>query len=282
MQDVKLRNGKTLEEALAIIGTYKEPKKFLQDKYPYYKFGEYKERLDEALGIGGYEAIYSGYETFSFPYLENVVGQVLSKAECTISVFGEHGEVVFRASGIGTKEISRDKDKQQYQLLNNNGLFVQQAAFKSAAKSMNIFDCNSYDEEGSSEGHAVKNHQKSGTMTGQSFASNVQAKDRTAAGSGEKVVTLYRKKPLEKMRDDRNLGLPVYRLTGHEVIGNNLRHKESEVILYPNCYKKESDKINSLIMSQQGAYITMKVSDGICSDPEKYEKTFIFKGFVNR
>ena len=78
--------------------------------------------------------------------MENVVGQVLTKVTCTISVFGIGGEVVFKASGIGTKEISRDKEKVQYQLLNNNGLFVQQAAFKSAAKSMNIFDCNRYDE----------------------------------------------------------------------------------------------------------------------------------------
>ena len=51
MTEIKLRNGRTLEEALAKIGEYKEPKKYLQDKYPYYKFGEYKSRLDEAFEL---------------------------------------------------------------------------------------------------------------------------------------------------------------------------------------------------------------------------------------
>ena len=95
-------------------------------------------------------------------------------------------------------------------------------------------------------------------------------------------MTLYRIKPLEKIRDDRNSALPVYRLIGHEVIGNSCRQKECEVILYPNCYKKDSDKINSLIANQNGSYVTMKVSEGTCSDSDKYEKTFIFKGFASR
>lgn len=283
MNDIKLRNGKTLEEALAIVGAYKEPKKYLQDKYPYYKFGEYKERLDEAFGIGGYEAIYSGYATYNLPYLENVVGQVLTKADCTIFVYGENGEVVFKASGIGTKEISRDKDKVQYQLLNNNGLFVQQAAFKSAAKSMNIFDCNRYDEDSGHEGYNTKPQQKNGGNTAGNGNANVGVgSEKAKGGNGEKIITLYRIKPLEKIREDRNSALPVYRLLGHEVIGNSCRQKECEVILYPNCYKKESDKINGLIASKGGSYVTMKVSEGTCSDNDKYEKTFIFKSFASR
>ena len=207
MMELKLRNGKTLEEALAKIGEYKEPKKYLQDKYPYYKFGEYKSRLDEAFGIGGYEAVYSDYATFVLPSLENVVGQVLTKVTCTISVFGIGGEVVFKASGIGTKEISRDKEKVQYQLLNNNGLFVQQAAFKSAAKSMNIFDCNRYDEEGSNEGTSKSQQRSTNENVQQGRGQN--GNDSRKSNSGEKVVTLYRIKPLEKIREDRNTLLPV-------------------------------------------------------------------------
>lgn len=283
MQEIRLRNGKTLEEALSKVGEYKEPKKYLQDKYPYYKFGEYKERLDEAFGIGGYEAIYSDYEALSLPYLNNVVGQVLTKAACTISVFGADGTVVFRVSGIGTKEISRDKEKVQYQLLNNNGLFVQQAAFKSAAKSMNIFNCNSYDEEGGQEGYPSKAQQKN-TMDNHTNVeqASLSGEDKGKSGTVEKKLTLYRKKPLEKIRDDKNSGLPVYRLVGHEVVGNSCRRKECEVILYPNCYKKVSEQINALITTQGGSYVTMKVSKGTCSDNEKYEKTFIFKSFVSR
>lgn len=280
MMELKLRNGKTLEEALAKIGEYKEPKKYLQDKYPYYKFGEYKSRLDEAFGIGGYEAVYSDYATFVLPSLENVVGQVLTKVTCTISVFGIGGEVVFKASGIGTKEISRDKEKVQYQLLNNNGLFVQQAAFKSAAKSMNIFDCNRYDEEGSNEGTSKSQQRSTNENVQQGRGQN--GNDSRKSNSGEKVVTLYRIKPLEKIREDRNTLLPVYRLVGHEVIGNSCRQKECEVILYPNCYKKETEKINALLTSNGGSYVTIKVSEGTCSDTETFEKTFIFKSFVAR
>ena len=280
MMELKLRNGKTLEEALAKIGEYKEPKKYLQDKYPYYKFGEYKSRLDEAFGIGGYEAVYSDYATFVLPSLENVVGQVLTKVTCTISVFGIGGEVVFKASGIGTKEISRDKEKVQYQLLNNNGLFVQQAAFKSAAKSMNIFDCNRYDEEVSNEGTSKSQQRSTNENVQQGRGQN--GNDSRKSNSGEKVVTLYRIKPLEKIREDRNTLLPVYRLVGHEVIGNSCRQKECEVILYPNCYKKESEKINALLTSNGGSYVTIKVSEGTCSDTETFEKTFIFKSFVAR
>lgn len=280
MMELKLRNGKTLEEALAKIGEYKEPKKYLQDKYPYYKFGEYKSRLDEAFGIGGYEAVYSDYATFVLPSLENVVGQVLTKVTCTISVFGIGGEVVFKASGIGTKEISWDKEKVQYQLLNNNGLFVQQAAFKSAAKSMNIFDCNRYDEEVSNEGTSKSQQRSTNENVQQGRGQN--GNDSRKSNSGEKVVTLYRIKPLEKIREDRNTSLPVYRLVGHEVIGNSCRQKECEVILYPNCYKKESEKINALLTSNGGSYVTIKVSEGTCSDTETFEKTFIFKSFVAR
>lgn len=284
MTDIILRNGKTLTEALSKIGEYKEPKKYLQDKYPYYKFSEYKQRLDEAFGIGGYEAIYSGYETFGLPYMDNVVGQVLTKVECTISVFGENGNIVFRASGIGTKELGRDNSKTQYQMINNNGLFVQQAAFKSAAKSMNIFDCNRYDEEGGNEGGSSKasqkNHQTNAQSGGMGTAANT--KESAKPQSGEKVVTLFRKKPLETIREDRNSGLPVYRLVGHEVVGNNCRQKESEVILYPNCYKKEAEKMNALIANTTGSYVTVKVSEGTCSDNEKFERTYIFKGFASR
>lgn len=280
MTEIKLRNGRTLEEALAKIGEYKEPKKYLQDKYPYYKFGEYKSRLDEAFGIGGYETVYSDYATFVLPSLENVIGQVLTKVTCTISVFGIGGEVVFKASGIGTKEISRDKEKVQYQLLNNNGLFVQQAAFKSAAKSMNIFDCNRYDEDGSNEG-STKSQQRSANENVQQGRGQ-NGNDSRKSNAGEKVITLYRIKPLEKIRDDRNTSLPVYRLVGHEVIGNNCRQKECEVILYPNCYKKESEKINALLTSSGGSYVTVKVSEGTCSDTELFEKTFIFKSFAAR
>lgn len=280
MTEIKLRNGKTLEEALAKVGEYKDPKKYLQDKYPYYKFGEYKSRLDEAFGIGGYEAVYSDYANFILPSLENVVGQVLTKVTCTISVFGINGEVVFKASGIGTKEISRDKEKSQYQLLNNNGLFVQQAAFKSAAKSMNIFDCNRYDEEGGNEGSSKSQQRSTNENVQQGKGQN--GNDNRKSAAGEKVVTLYRIKPLEKIRDDRNSALPVYRLVGHEVIGNSCRQKECEVILYPNCYKKESDKINALLTNSGGSYVTIKVSEGTCSDTERFEKTFIFKSFAAR
>ena len=283
MTDIKLRNGKTLSEALAMIGEYKEPTKFLQDKYPYYKFGEYKQRLDEAFGVGGYEAIYSSYETFGLPFMDNVVGQVLTKAECIISVFGENGSVVFRASGIGTKELGRDTNKTQYQMINNNGLFVQQAAFKSAAKSMNIFDCNRYDEDGGHEGGAPKPQYKNSNVNNPGGAGNAsKGQPQSNTAGNEKVITLYRKKPLETIREDLNSGLPVYRLVGHEVVGNSCRQKESEVILYPNCYKKESDRINALLTNSSGAYVTVKVSEGTCSDNEKYEHTFIFKGFVSR
>lgn len=280
MTEINLRNGKTLEEALAKIGEYKEPKKYLQDKYPYYKFGEYKSRLDEAFGIGGYEAVYSDYATFVLPSLENAVGQVLTKVTCTISVFDIRGEVVFKASGIGTKEISRDKEKTQYQLLNNNGLFVQQAAFKSAAKSMNIFDCNRYDEEGSNEGSSKHQQRSNNENVQQGRGQN--GNDNRKSSSLEKVVTLYRIKPLEKIREDRNSSLPVYRLVGHEVIGNSCRQKECEVILYPNCYKKESEKINALLTNSGGSYVTIRVSEGTCSDTETFEKTFIFKSFAAR
>lgn len=284
MSDIKLRNGKNLEDALARVGEYKEPKKFLRDKYPYYKFGEYKARLDDAFGIGGYEAIYGEYETYGLPSLGSEVGQVLTKATCTISIFGENGNVVFKASGIGTKEIGRDTEKTQYQSLNNNGLFVQQAAFKSAAKSMNIFDCNRFDEEDGGTGDHIRFQQGKSNRNNQAgtIGKTSNGTDNKKSTTDEKVVTLYRRKPLEKVRDDRNSGLPVYRLVGHEVIGNSCRQKECEVILYPNCYKKESEKMNDLISNNTGSYVTIKVSEGTCSDNERYEKTFIFKSFDNR
>ena len=279
--EIILRNGETLKQALSKVGEYKEPRKYLQDKYPYYKIGEYVERLNQVFGIDGYEVAYSSYESIVLPGRPDAVNQVIGKADCTISLFGEKGDVVYRANGIGTKELSRDKEKTQYQLLNNNGLFVQQAAFKSACKSMNIFDCNRYEEDGDGSGHiktstaSSKKEDHKGNRDETSERSN--GKDNNT--KREKVISFYKTASLEKIRVDQQTDLPVYRFVGHEVVGKTCREKPSEVIMYPNCYKKETSKMNQLIECNRPGAVLLRVGDGVCSDTERFENTYIFKGF---
>lgn len=265
MEPIILRNGISLEEALKKISVYKAPTKFLQDKYPYYKYGEYEERIKDAFGVGGYEVLYHDFKCEALPCIEECVSQVICQCGCTISVFSKDGNVVYRASGIGTKELNRNTDKRQYQMINNMGLFVQQAALKSAAKSMNIFDCNRFEEDTTEP------------VTGQNTGNgNRKAND---TGKQEIVVSFLKKKPLETVRTDAQTNLPVYRLIGHEIKGNGCREKESEIILYPNCYKKEAEKINALLLSQDPVRVTIRASCGKCSDEGRFENTYIFKGF---
>lgn len=274
MADVMLRNGKTLSEALGQVSRYKKPVHDRQGK-PYYKYEEYRERMDNAFGSYGYEAVYSDFETIILPCIDETVNQVWMKAVCTICIYGENGDVVMRASGIGTKELERDSErKHMYLHANNMGFFVQQAAFKSAAKALNIFDCSRYDEESGENGSGASGQEKTGNGNNEGKGNKSSGSKKTA-----KEFVFRVDKQLDIIKTDTQTNMPVYQLTGYEFVGDGkYKEKPSKVILYPNCYKKHADRINRCISSVLPYGIKMKVSDG--KPEEDYEGVYIFKDFA--
>ena len=276
VKEVLLRNGKTLKQALEEVREYKAPVKKDYQGHSYYKFGEYKQRLDEAFGKDGYSVSYFDYETAILPCLDSSVNPVFLKANCRIAIYNEEGDVVMTADGIGTDEVERDKSKQGYLHLNNIGIFLQQAAFKSAARTLNIFDCNRFDnsESGSSGERNDKTMQSQKT---QARGTGGAAKD----GSGKKEtcdISLVVEQPLLIMSTDRQTGLPIYILEGRKIVSaDKCSERVSKVIMYPNCYKRDADRVNKMVDFRNCYRLSIKVTDG--KPEEAYENVYIFKGF---
>ena len=223
MSDIILKNGKNFKDALKEIQKYKAPTEKKNDRYDYYSYDEYTDTMNAAFGSDGYR---HSYDNFHITELSN--GQLLSSLSCTIEILDEQGQVCFTAMGIGTKENERSSDKEKYVFLNNLGYLAQQAAFKSACKSLFVFL--GKDKPAREDSGAVDNRV-------QEHGGNKDLLDIRIAVCGGML----------ELGNDRDSGRPRYKLICNPVVdGKEKTDNPIEVLFYPNQYMKNYNNYNGL------------------------------------
>lgn len=246
-------------EKLAKVAEYKKATNKLLGKYPYFKIEEYTERMNSVFGREGYEASYSMLPPVILPN-----GQVFLQCLCHMDIYHE-GKKQLSVEGIGSKEIPTN-DNGTFILLNNISHDVQFSAFKSACRELHIFGKGLEDEE---------------TDEGSTGNGSSQKESGARPQKEVKKLTFYVKDKLQEVRKDRRTEKAVYRMTAHLVSpdGKSCHEKQSEVLLYPNVYEKNANRMNQLLtMDERGMKISMEVT---CLEPGKgFEGTYALKAFL--
>jgi len=250
-----LKNGKELKEALIELREYVEPSK---DKLgnKYYAIEEYFAKMDSVFGVGGYEVSYSELTHMVLPS-----GQVVLTSKCHIAILAQEG-VAFSVEGYGSYEVPYSTETGKCINLNTAGVSCTVNAFKSACREMSIFGCRDVE---------VKGKNKSNKNTNASTSS-----------AAVKTRQFFLQKPLQEMWKDRE-GKPAYRMVAREIVGEQMIAGESEILFYPNQYKKNVAKFNDLVMRSndtKGFKIIIGVTD-VAADKSnsEYSGSYIFKRF---
>lgn len=271
MKNIILRSGERLEDALLKIREYKKPSSYLLDKYPYYKYCEYVERMESVLGPAGYQTCYE--------YLPEVLlpgGQVFMQCKCTIKLLSEDGDTAFAAEGIGSREIKYSQDASMYINLNTASMVTAQNAFKSACRGLNIFNSVIGKNAGKKPGREnTAENGKNGKTE------NVKAVER---------ISFYVDAKAAIVRNDKNTSQPVYRLLGKRFVNDTVSKRYSEIVFYPSFYKNIADKMNSMLSmaeeagSGKGNAFTVIFDVTRVDNPQnkEYEASYVFRGFSPR
>ena len=214
-------NGKTLGAVLAEIQVpAPELMDHKQDK-TYYPIEAYENRLQNVVGLENYTAEYSAVQHIQFQS-----GQSVLCCTCTLKFFDENRDVAYQTQGIGTSELIMDSEKGRLYGLNNAGYICQLSAFKSACKAVNIFGLHG-DGSGANKGSADK-----------------KADPKEKATEIKQVF--YTEGAFSIIRTDARTDKPVYKVQAHLKVGETMTQSVSEIIFYPNQYKRCVEKINNL------------------------------------
>lgn len=229
-------NGKDLKTVLKEIAAPCEvPPKKLDGKYDYYDIGEYEKRLQSVVGRDNYTTSYSIPQFITLP-----TNQVIVSVNCNINLLNEDCTIAFVASGVGTNEITLNKNKDNYLYLSNVGYNTQLAAFKSACKDLNIFSLRS------------------------SKPANTSPKETSAETIKERKERFFIQDKIEIISEDKHMKKPVYKLTAHLCVGSQAKECESYLLFYPNQYNSFSDRLNqfiSFLNEKPQTFITLTVKE---------------------
>lgn len=274
MSEIRLSNGKTLEEALKEFRVPRKPLGMKAGKYPYHKAFQYTQVLDECFGIGGYEMDFSDVSTVGLNF-----NQSMTMMKCVIRILDENRNVCYTMSGYGTNELTLQEIKvngagtgeYHYIGLNNAGTFACTSAIKAACKSNGVFGCR---EEAEDQGDGYVSSYPTGNSSRSSGAKKGNSKP------AENMV-FYVTKPAEVVRSDERTGQPVYRIYGHLVEkgdgGTRCAKEQSEILCYPNLYSDCIVSFESVVKksaSGSGQLVNFKVSR-----VENKKSSYTFRGF---
>ncbi len=262
-----LKNGKSLKEALEQLSEYKEKTALKNDKYSYYKVEEYYERMVSVLGKDGFECSYEYEKTFMLG-----TKQCFMVASCRIDILDEDGKSCYFTNGLGSIEIEYSEKNGRFILVNNVGFNCQIAAFKSACRQLNIFNClEKEDNIGSQE--ADGNHMNSQNAYHGGMANRTGAENK----GGIQKKSFYVTKGLQQKRIDKNSGKPVYVMYVHDIKDGMYEVNEKELLFYPNQYAKYGEKWNQFFVAETvGVERTVSL---FCSTVNGNDNTYVFKGF---
>lgn len=278
MSEIRLSNGKTLEEALKEFRLPRKPLGLKANKYPYHKAFQYTQVLDECFGIGGYEMDFSDVSTVGLGF-----NQSMTTLKCDIRVLDENRNVCYTMSGYGTYELQlqeiqvngKGTGKYHYINLNNVGTFACTSAIKAACKSNGVFGCRE-EAEDQGDGFVPSYQSNSSRSSGASGAKKSNSKPA-------ENMAFYVKKPAEVVRSDERTGRPVYKVYGHLVTegGKQYVEEQSEILCYPNLYGDCIVPFESFIKRASnggpGSVVHFKVSR-----VENKKSSYTFRGFGGR
>ena len=248
MTPIKLRNDKTLADAIREFRAYKKPSEMKFGKYNYFKIEEYVELLDECFGIDGYSVSYSDAETVTVSPT-----QVVFLVKATVSVYGEDGSVVYTFEGYGTHEPTREAEKDadgnpikgtvsdraiNLETLGQVGCVN---ALKSACTQLGCFGMRNLETVGMSP--AGRNSTPRPAQQPRNGAPAPAAARPNAATQADQAPdvekSFYVCEPAKDGGKDRN-GNQVFILSCHEIVDGKPIEKASEIIFYNNFYKDAS------------------------------------------
>lgn len=259
-------NGNELEEVLKAIREPMSKNRKLENGYQFYDISEYEKRIDDVVGIGHYETRYGDVKNMVLS-----AQQVVLSTTCEILLIGDAREIVYRANGIGTLALTYSTTNNEFIGLDNAGYLVQLQAFKSACKSMQIFDI-----------HGVANE------SGAAGKNESVKDDSSRKKEGSSVVTseiFYTKTAFDEVKKDTRSDKPIYKIYGNRVVNDMMEERESAIVFYPNIYKKDIEMINNYIalcsdgqMHKLEIDVTRAASQYQTSDAVQY----VFKGFTKK
>lgn len=233
-----------------------------KDKYAYYPVERYEERLDSVVGKSHYKVSYTEPQFFTLP-----TQQVLLMVRCEMFLIDDAGNEAYQVEGIGSHELTYSEKNSSYVNLNNCGYCLQVSAFKSACKNLDMFGMHA------NKGSENRTEQPAGQN--QEHASN----DAPSTQSTDAFVTAGR---FEVIRTDSRTSKPIYKVSANRVVGNRMQEKVSEILFYPNQYKKYADKVNSYVaLCNDGGQHKLKINYSVSTYYDTDTEQLIFKGFVS-
>lgn len=255
-------NGKKLIDVLSGICEPAAPTKMLQGRYPYYSIDAYEQRLIGVLGREHFIPVYGDIKEIQLS-----TGQVVLTASCTIEFIDDDGVTCYRAHGLGTHEITYSSNNGMYIGLDNEGYLVQQQAFKSACKSMQIFGIHEIEDFDESKPKASSNQDK---------------ESKPIAKVMEE--TFYTTGAFSQIGTDSHSDKPIYKVYGHKQVitdgGAVLETVESGIVFYPNQYTKCVEMLNNCIARcNDGAQHMIKIKVSASNYNKDKGPQYVFKGF---
>lgn len=254
-------NGMTVKECCKQLARYKMPQKKLYGKYPYYRISEYRERLDEVLGVDHY------YVTYTAPQIFRIdSGQEILCLNCRITVLDDEYKPIFYKEGCGSKELQYTKETGRLDGISNVAYSASTSAFKNACKNFCMFGDKSNDDMFDEDGSLP-------------FSETRQTQGNSSKPSDNKTVTericfVLTEKP-EMMREDEHTKKPVYKAVAQIAEGDVMHIEKCEIVFYPNQYKNHVELINELCSMDKPKKRVFAVS---ASTPRNGRMQYIFKG----
>jgi hypothetical protein len=288
-----LRNGKALAEAIAEFRRDKAPSAKKFGKYDYYKIEEYVELLDNCFGLDGYSVDYAEAGTLAVS-----PSQVVYNVKATVSVYGEDGSVVYRFSGYGTHEPTREAQKDE----NGNpinGTVTDRAinleilgmvgcanALKSACTQLGCFGMRNLTEDGNASSYRSNykggcGQQGYGNRKG---AASGQGGAQTTSDATDEEKVFYVESKATESGTDKN-GNVVFILPCYEVTAEGKRNeKPSEIIFYHNFYEDPA-RLSKLTTQWNGMpkklrFKVRKIAAAQQKNKDAYS-AYTFRGFTD-
>lgn len=272
---VNLLNGNTLTEALEKFRKYKCATHKKMDSYCYYKVEEYVELLDQCFGVDGYLTHYNEANVNCLP-----TGQCILLVKATVDIFDVDGKVVYRMEGYGTYEVALSKDTGNFINLSTAGTNANVNALKAACINNGAFGSRSESADDRKGRGKTEGFQKSNAA--QQRISNYSASKDTLL-----AMKFFVKREMAVVRKDME-GRPTYRMIGYEVEGGRMRSDASEILFYPNQYRKDVAKLNEMVAwassetVSKGKVITLQVA--VVADEKRnknFHASYTFKSFAS-
>lgn len=255
-----------MKSVMKQLAERKEMTEQLENGYAYRNINEYLERLESVLGTEHYNTEYRNVESL-------VVGnQLVISCVCRITILDDNFQPVLYKEGCGATEVSRyKKDKEGFVNLKGAYHVAETDAFKNACKALGVF--------------GFKENKKSGGAGNESShngsTQNTQSNNSTGA-TGRKFlnITCASMEPFEIVRDDRNSGQPVYKVSVAMYEDRVLnREKKAAVIFYPNKYAKATETLNSCIGRAKENQVNLRMHVQVSSERDGIPQ-YIFDSFI--